>query len=277
MSNENPLFQQLIQNKKFLIALHRGAHGGSIIENTLNSVIVAKKEQVDIVEVDISRSTDGDFFMFHDGGEPRLLRESSNINELSTKEIESLYFYNNLDVKLQAKVERTSYFLGHLTPDTFINIDRSWDFWETFLDFLDGYEELYPYLILKSPVKKRYLDLLSDHKIKYMYFPIIYNEQELDLVETYSDINLVGFEIIEAQNNYDFINSQRFEKYKNGHFLLMANSMNLDDDLKLFGELTDREALLKNPDLSWGKMIRMGINTIQTDWPCLLHQYRQQF
>ena len=277
MSNENPLFQQLIQNKKFLIALHRGAHGGSIIENTLNSVIVAKKEQVDIVEVDISRSTDGDFFMFHDGGEPRLLRESSNINELSTKEIESLYFYNNLDVKLQAKVERTSYFLGHLTPDTFINIDRSWDFWETFLDFLDGYEELYPYLILKSPVKKRYLDLLSDHKIKYMYFPIIYNEQELDLVETYSDINLVGFENIEAQNNYDFINSQRFEKYKNGHFLLMANSMNLDDDLKLFGELTDREALLKNPDLSWGKMIRMGINTIQTDWPCLLHQYRQQF
>lgn len=275
MRKLNDAFLTMLDEKKFLIVLHRGAHGGNIVENTVAAAKIANKQKVDIVEIDISMSIDGDFFIFHDGEEKKLLNEERNINTLTTEEIESKFYYNELCKKLHKKVERAKDFFEQVPSGIFLNIDRSWDHWETFIPFLDNYETLHPYFVLKSPVKKEFLDILEKHNVKYMYFPIIYNLDELDLLETYKNINLVGFEIIENGNKFEFINSERFDKYKQGDYMFLANSINLDDDTKLFGPLCDDAALLGNPDEVWGKMLDMGINAIQTDWADFLYQYRQ--
>lgn len=274
MSQLKSKFLKLLKSKDFLILLHRGAHGGNIIENTANAVNIALREGADIVEIDISMSTDGDFFVFHDGGEKRLLDDSRNINTLSTAEIEEKYYYNELGHVLHKKVERFSKLLENIPQDVFLNIDRSWGHWETFIPYLDQFVDRHPYFMLKSPVKKEFLDILDKHPIKYMYFPIIYNTDELDLLETYENINLVGFEVIEKDESFEFINSQRFDKYKQSDYMFLANAINLDDDTLLFGPLTDEVAITGDPDEAWGAMLKMGINAIQTDWVDLLLRYR---
>ncbi|MCB5951071.1 glycerophosphodiester phosphodiesterase family protein [Enterococcus sp. BWT-B8] len=275
MNNLSRKFENLLASKKFLIMLHRGAHGGNIVENTADAVNIARKQGSDIVEIDISMSTDGDFFVFHDGGEPRLLNDNRNINTMSTKEIRSKYYYNELGQVLHKKVQKFEELLSGVSKDVFFNIDRSWDHWSTFLPYLDQFKERYEYFILKSPVEKELLELLDNHQVNYMYFPIINNEEELDLLEQYKNINVIGFEVIERDDMFTFINSNRFDKYKSNGYLFIVNAINLDDDTKLFGSLSDEVSITVNPDLGWGKILEMGVNGIQTDWIDLLYNYRE--
>lgn len=274
MKELNSKFINLLKNKKFLIMMHRGAHGGNIVENTSDAVNIALKQGADIVEIDVSMSTNGDFFVFHDGEEPRLLKDNRNINTMSTKTIEEKLYYNEVGHKLHKKVQKFEDLLSKVPDDTFLNIDRSWDHWDSFLTYLDQFKNRHEYLILKSPIEKEFLQMLDSHPVKYMYFPIINNEKELDLIESFKNINLVGFEVIEKGNSFEFIKSSRFKTYKSNGYMFLANAINLDDDTKLFGPLGDDIAITQNPDLSWGKMLEMGVNCIQTDWVSLLYRYR---
>jgi len=272
--NKNKFIEKLHSNK-FLILVHRGSHGGNIVENTSDAVKVSSLQHADIVETDISKSTDGDFFIFHDGGEARLLKESRNIRTFSTAEIQSKYFRNALGEKITKQVETLDYFYNHINHETFLNIDRSWDYWDTFLPELDKYPEMHEYFVLKSPVKREYLEKLNNHQIQYLYFPIISNLDELKILADYPNLNIVGFEIIEKGNDFEFIESTEFDKYRNGDYMFLCNSIKLNDKTNLFGGLDDNLALLDGTDQSWDKILKLGINAIQTDWPDIFNEYRK--
>ncbi|ALB28975.1 glycerophosphodiester phosphodiesterase family protein [Companilactobacillus heilongjiangensis] len=271
--NKRKFLKKLHQNK-FLIVVHRGSHGGNIIENTSDAVKVSQLQHADIVEMDISMSTDNDFFVFHDGGEERLLDENRNIQELSTTEINSKHFRNALGDTISKSVETFDYFYNHINRDVFLNIDRSWDYWDTFLPELDNYEVMREYFILKSPVKRECLEKLNNHSVQYLYFPIVTNVEELEVLADYPNLNIVGFEIIEKGLRFELVNAPAFDKYRNGDYMFLSNSIRLNDKNVLFGGLDDNLALLSGMDQSWTKTLDFGINAIQTDWPDVLNEYR---
>jgi len=273
--NNNKFIEKLHRNK-FLILVHRGSHGGNIVENTSDAVKVSLLQHADIVETDISMSTDGDFFIFHDGGEARLLNESRNIRTFYTAEIQAMYFRNALGEKITKQVETFDYFYNHIDHETFLNIDRSWDYWDTFLPELDKYSEMHEYFVLKSPVKREYLEKLNNHQIQYLYFPIISNLDELKVLADYPNLNIVGFEILEKGNDFEFIKSTEFDEYRNGDYMFLCNSIKLNDKTNLFGGLDDNLALLDGTEQSWDKILELGINAIQTDWPDILNEYRNK-
>ena len=68
---ENSLIIEKLQQAVPLIVFHRGAKGASIAENTAKSIHIANLLGADIVEIDVVRSIDGDYFLFHDGEEPQ--------------------------------------------------------------------------------------------------------------------------------------------------------------------------------------------------------------
>ena len=86
----NTKFYKALEEKKLLIAAHRGSFGGSIIDNTELSAKVAISLGADIVELDAIRSTDGVLYTYHDGGEKRSFEIDKNIKTLSSKEIKEL-------------------------------------------------------------------------------------------------------------------------------------------------------------------------------------------
>ncbi len=272
----NRPLQALLASQPFLIMLHRGAHGGNLVENTAAAVNVAVKQGADIVEIDLAQSTDGDFFVFHDGGEPRLLHEQRNLNQLSTASIAKKFYYNWLDQRLTKKVERFSELLAQVPDDVFLNLDRSWDHWPAFLALLDQFPQRHDHFILKSPVRRDLLTRLATHPIKYMYVPIISQAAELTVLESYPEINVVGVEVIEKTATFDLIHSRQLAKYRAAGYLMLGNAINLDDQTQLFGALSDEVAITQAPDQAWGQLLTSGINCIQTDWAGLLDRYRTE-
>lgn len=83
-----------IEEKKVLIAAHRGALGGNIIDNTFLSAKTALAMGADIIEMDAIISTDGILYAFHDGEEKKRFDIEQNIKTLSSKEIDELEFLN---------------------------------------------------------------------------------------------------------------------------------------------------------------------------------------
>lgn len=64
---KNSILEEKLLKNKLLIACHRGFYGANIIQNTIESSKLALKSGADIVEIDICKSKDGKYYIFHDG------------------------------------------------------------------------------------------------------------------------------------------------------------------------------------------------------------------
>lgn len=271
------LLDQTIREKGFLILAHRGVSQGNIIENTVASMAAAFAIGADAVEMDVVKSTDGDFFVFHDGCESYLFaNETRNIRTLSTTEIEALTYINNIGMPTNERVTPLADFIHALPADKLMNMDRSWFYWETLLPYLDSFD-IAERLLLKSPAKAAYLQILSYHRKQYPFFAICHSLEEVELALSYRDrINLVGLELIADSNESDLMQAKTLQKLKSQNLYLLINALNLGDDIKLWGDYDDDTSVLQSPDKGWGKIIEQGIDIIDTDWAYLLNNYRQQ-
>lgn len=190
----NANLNQACARSPFVIAAHRGTPRGDIRENTLNSVLATKQVNADIAEIDVIRSTDGEYFAFHDGTEMARLRITDDILSKTAAELDELR-YTEYPGAYYGNVERVAHILSN-APDILINIDRSWRYWGSgFLDWLDQFH-LESKLILKCPVTGGFQQALHDHDVKYMFMGMIQNPDELDLFVDDEQINTVGVELV---------------------------------------------------------------------------------
>lgn len=270
----NEILNRKLEDQPFLIVTHKGCPGGNIVENTMSSKIVAFKSGSDIVELDVSKSTDGKFYIFHDGEEKRLLKHDCNLNNTDSVEIEKLKCFNRLGHPVKAKVLQVKDLLESIKGDELINIDRSWWHWDSFLDYLDNFNKE-KNIILKSPVTKEYLDMLEKHPVKYMYFPIPCKPQDFELCFQYKNINFVGIEV-HAEKEKDFMYQDDFLKsLRDSGLFIYVNAIVLSDSRLLYAGLDDDVSILDSPSKGWGKIVNKYGNVIQTDWPGLLNEYRK--
>lgn len=134
---QNKCLKDALRSKEFLIVAHKGSHGGNVIENTRLSAKIAFMEGADIVEIDVIKSADGKFYCFHDGSEGYLTRVKPNFLEMNGNEIEAVNLLNSSGTPSGYGVESLSNLLKNLKVGEIINIDRSWNYWHTLLDFFD--------------------------------------------------------------------------------------------------------------------------------------------
>ena len=80
------------------------------------------------LEVDIIRSMDGKFYLFHDGNEKRLLGQERNIKTMDSNEIDSLSYRNNIGHVVDFKVEKLEDVLNTFKGGLLLNLDRSWKY-----------------------------------------------------------------------------------------------------------------------------------------------------
>lgn len=75
-----------------LIVAHRAVGHGSIAENTTLAVRAAQLSGADMVEIDVTASSDGKSHSFHDGHEPETLGFKANLQTLTAAEIDQVSF-----------------------------------------------------------------------------------------------------------------------------------------------------------------------------------------
>lgn len=277
---KNYVFENLLVEKGFLIMVHRGLWGGNIIQNTRQAAQLAMKAGADIVEVDVCRSKDGEYYLFHNGNEKYLLGVEVDFSQLESSQIDTLKLLNSVKSPSGYYAERLADFLDWLPSDYLINIDRSWNYWEDpkFIELLKQSGKT-DQLIVKSPAKATYLEALSQLSqsgLYIAYIPIIYKREDYELVEQYPSIKVVGAELIVNElNQHELLDPFWLKPFIEENLILLANSEHLGEDYYLFAELNDSQAILNDEDEIWGRMLDLGINVIQTDWPNFLYSYRQ--
>lgn len=274
----NRILNEKLEQKKVLIAVHRGACGGNIIENTIPSYKACLAEGGDMFECDLSMSTDGEMYCFHDGNELRLLGRIDNIKTLSSDEIDRTVYLNSILHPSGYHVTRFEEVLKNFTNGELFNIDRSWWYLPQVDQILQKYPEAIHQALIKTPVVDECLEFFSKCPRKYMYMPIVYNMEEVRKVLACPNINLVGMELIAKSPDAELFQDENIRWIKEQGVFTWVNTIVLSGQEKhiLYGRLDDDKALLGDPDGSWGKAIDKGIDVLQTDWPSHLYQYREK-
>lgn len=254
-----------------LVAAHRGTNGANVIQNTCLSCENALLHGADMIEVDGILSTDGIFFAFHDGEEESLWGIKCDIRRMASTEIERFPCRNQLDIYVDQRVERLQKILERFKGRGMINIDRTWFYWKEIISFLDQFQ-MYEQIVLKAPAEEQYLRELEESGSPVMFMPIIRTMEEWELVQKYH-VNTVAVEIIFENLEELSVQESFIAKLHEKHILAWVNALTLNDDVTLSAYLDDNRAIMNGFDTAWGKLIEVGFDVIQTDWPALLKPY----
>lgn len=271
----NNLFTEKINEKKVLVAAHRGVSGGNIIGNTLPGFNTALQLGADVIEFDVVKSTDGEFFVYHDGTEPFYLHVEQNIKSMSSHQISKLRYYNPANFYSEFGIAKLDDILEEFCDKTLMNIDRAWDIFPELLDKLDQFN-IKDQILIKSPVNKSILSFLNGHDKGYMFMPIIKNYLSISEALHYDQINMVGMEFVTPSRESLLFQDQTVEEIKKLGFFTWVNSITFNESHILYGGLDDNTSIIKGPDQGWGKLIDKGFDVILTDWPGLLYAYRNR-
>ncbi|MDX3264965.1 glycerophosphodiester phosphodiesterase family protein [Streptomyces sp. MI02-2A] len=270
--NVNALLNAHLAQRTPLICVHRGTGLGNVPENTADAVEAALRQGADMVEFDVIRSMEGTFFVFHDGAEPHAFGREDDIRTLSADEIHSLrYRWSSHTAGPSELGDVFTRFRG----DILFNVDRSWWYWDELLPFADRFD-MAGQIVLKSPADEEWLDKLRRHQVKYPFVPMIHTRADLDAVLGDPDINLVGVELIARHPQDDLANPELVTEMHQRGLLCLLNAINLPDGVPLYAGMDDHTSVFDDPDDGWGRLMKIGADVIQTDWPDLLGRYRHR-
>lgn len=274
MFTQNKGLLNKLDDKNILIAAHRGTNGGNIIQNTMLAYENALQHGADMIEIDVIMSTDHDFFAFHNGQERMVLGADFDIRCMSTNEIEQLRCVNIAGEKVNQGLERLEEILQRFKGRCLINIDRAWFYWENIIQFLLE-QDMNDQILLKSKVDEHLLSILESTGKDLMYMPIIDTIEEWEAVKQY-DINVAAVELIFDSLMSPLLHGHFLKELKRQNILLWVNAITLNDDIVLSALLDDNHAIAEGYAQAWGKLMDMGFDIIQTDWPALLQHYNEK-
>lgn len=275
----NHLFAERLARVGTLVIAHRGTAIGSIAENTSAAARAALGSGADVVEIDVTESSDGAFYAFHDGNEQRLLGVSPNLRELSAQQIDSLRYIHVDRRDHPARVEPLLDLLAGLRDSgpaaPLVNIDRSWGSWRTLLPALDELD-MPRQLLLKSPAAlPEPLEILRGHAVKYPYLPICSSRVQVTGILEDPDLNTVGVELLADAPDHPLADPSFLDELHQQDLCVLVNAEVLPNGRPLFAGFDDERALRQGAEAGWGPLFDRGADLIQTDWPWLLHAYRE--
>ena len=178
-----------------LVIAHRGTTLGSVPDNTVRAAIAALRSGADVVEVDVIRSIDGEFYLFHNGYEGKHFAGAEDLRTLTAAEIDALSYCWQGE---RGTVRPTRLLdLLHALPDAWLNIDRSWSYWPELLDLLTAAGAARR-VLLKSPPEPGALAALAAHPTPFLYYPIVRTPEQFAEVRSVPGLHLVGAEVLAA-------------------------------------------------------------------------------
>lgn len=268
--------KSILENRRALsrpfIAAHRGICGGNIPCNTLASYKIALDQGADVIEIDVSKSKDGEFFVFHPGMEPAFLCQDISLSELYASEIDELRLVNQDNTPTSYKIPRLSEVLALLKGKAYINVDK---FWTDIPGIsheirLAGVEDQ---VIVKTAMNDAALEQVKRYASDFMFMPIISGKDEITdrLIE--HGIKLIAAEVLFDKETDEVISDAYIRAMHERGLLIWANSIVYNEKAVISAYHTDDISLTDDPDKGWGWLIDKGVDFIQTDWLLALRSY----
>ena len=274
----NGLINDVFETEKVLVVAHRGSAGGSVTVNTDLGIRAALLQGAGMVELDVSASRDGEFYCFHDGYEAEVLGFETNLQSLHSSEIDRASY---IWIDRPGRIARVEPLLPLLRKfkDTraLFNIDRSWWRWPNLLKALDGLYMAHQ-LLMKCPAwEEAALERLRAFDVKFPFVPICATPEDVYRVVNDPRLNTVGVELITNTREHPWFSRSMVKEFQQLGVFVFVNTVTLTTGVPLFGGLDDELAISRSPREAYGPVLALGVDAIQTDWPAIVRDYRDQW
>lgn len=264
------LFEKAKEN--IIVVAHRGASGGNIPCNTMTSYEIALKQGADMIEVDVSCSSDGKLFLFHPGMEIEHLNQPINLPELTYKQIRNIRYVNFDNTPTQFRIAGFDDFLEQFKGRCFINIDKFWDNPEKIYQAVKRHG-MTDQILVKSKISKNVITVLENLCPELPYIPIVSEKHPKHEALMNKNINYVGAEVLFKKDNSYLASDEFIEMMHKDNKLVWVNSIIYDYKEQLAGGHSDDTAMTVSEDYGWGWLADRKFDFIQTDWTMMLVDY----
>ena len=266
------MISNILLQKKPLLAAHRGVCGANIPCNTLAAYAIALQQGADIIELDVSKSLDGELFAFHPGMEPVYLKCGKMISEMTAKEVREVPLLNQDEVPTHYRVPTLEEALAFLKDKAYINVDKFWTDVEGITACIRraGVERQ---AIVKTYLEEDALREVEKFAPDLMFMPMVRHKDESTEMLLKRNINLIGNEVLFDRETDEVISDAYIAEMHRKGLLIWANAIVYNEQDVISAGHTDDVSLTEDPYLGWGWLIRKKVDIIQTDWPLMLKQY----
>ena len=270
--------KSIYENRKALgrplLAAHRGVCGANIPCNTMRAFYIAVSQGADIVEIDVSKSKDGQFFVFHPRMEPVFLKSEKYISDMTAEEVSDLFLYNQDGVRTHYKVPTLAEVLAFLKGKVYINVDKFWTDVEGISKEIRkaGVEKQ---VIVKTFTDEESLQNVAKFAPDFMFMPMVNGKDEVTDALMEKGVNVVGAEVLFEKEEMDVISDTYIQSMHDKNLLIWVNSIVYNDLAVISAHHTDDIAVGGDPDYGWGWLMDKKADIIQTDWLLAIQQYIQ--
>lgn len=250
-------------NGPIMVASHRG-DWRSHPENSLSGIQSAIEMGVDMVEIDISKTSDGKLILMHDSSVDRTTNGKGNVSSMTLGEIKKLKLKEGQGGSKAELTDETVPTLEEALNLTkgkvLVNLDKSWsirdDVWSVLVNTGTTAEGVF-----KSSASNSEVDAWLDSKSpRPLYQAVVGDENVYDLDKLIAGSQPDLYELIFDDEVDAQISSKNICKIMNAGKRIWINT--------LWGSLSANHTdamSLDDPDSGWGWVINRGATFIQTD------------
>lgn len=252
-----------------MVASHRG-DWRNFPENSLEAIESAIKMGVDIVEIDLQRTKDGELILMHDATLDRTSTGTGMIADTTFAYIKTLKLRNGCNIRTKHNVPTLREALKLAKGRVMLNLDKADRYFEQVYELMKETGTT-KQIVMKGnknadEVKTHYGEYLKD----VIYMPIVNldnGDAENQIEQFIHDMHPVAFELLYLEDKNTL--PLRLKNSLKGRTLIWYNTL---WDTMAGGH--DDDASLDNIDNGYGYLIdRLGARIIQTDRPQFLLNY----
>ena len=259
------------ESKYIFVIAHRGDWRNAP-ENSLQSIEKAIAMKVDMIELDIQPTKDGNFICMHDETLDRTSTGKGPIKDYTTEELKKFVLRSGNGIKTRQPIPTLKEALNVCKGRILVNIDKGGTYIKEIMPIIQecGMEKQ---VIIKGyyPVEKVKKEYGSNESMLYMPIVNLWDKEAVATIQTFiKNFTPIAYELCfkdDANPNLKIID----EIAKSGSRVWMNTLWD-----SLCGGHDDVNALLESKDKHWGWMLKHKATMIQTDRPQELIHYLEE-
>lgn len=256
------------QTDQVLVVAHR-ADWRNFPENSIEGIKSAITMGVDMVEIDIAKTSDGHLVLMHDRTLDRTTNGTGPVSDYTLDSLKKLNLVNGIGVETRYKIPTLEEAMLAAKGKVLVNLDKCYDYFAEAYEILKRTNTLQqtvikagkPYEVVKAEFGQ-YLD-------KVIFMPIV-NLKSKDapkIINSYlKNYKPIAFELV--FNNDALVDDELLKKITDQGSKIWINS--------LWASLNgghDDDTAVNDIEYSYGWIVNKGAKLIQTDRPELLLNY----
>ena len=260
-------------NKSVLVVSHR-ADWRNAPENSLQTIQNCIDMGIDIVEIDLKETKDGQLILMHDKTIDRTTTGKGKPEDYTLAELRQFRLRNGAGHKTAHLIPTFEEVMNLCKGKILVYVDKGYDYFKDAYAILEKTGTVHQ-CIMKAGLPYEQVQQENGEVLKKMIFmPVInlHKDGAEAIIDGYlKKLNPVAYELVFDNDGMEV--QRLIQKVRNSGAKIFVNSLWAE---LCGGHHDDRAVEQKEPDESWGWIIGQGAKLIQTDRPQLLLNYLRE-